>query len=141
MKSMFDHFRNKNATICYSYQLYQKVQNHCLLQSRRGFCTPVGTKVCNHLLQLLKGLVRKETVVIRRWGKGVGITRENLILSTELIIQIFHRKEFLKLTLRAIALRRFVPSSVSSFVPTKEQRQKRQFQKLSTVDNLQYQLS
>ena len=50
-----------------------------------GFCTPVGTKVCNHLLQLLKGLVRKETVVIRRWGKGVGITRENLILSTELI--------------------------------------------------------
>ena len=73
-----------------------------------------------HLLQLLKGLVRKETVVIRRWGKGVGITRENLILSTELIIQIGHRKEFLQLMFRA--LRRFVPSSVSSFVPTKEQR-------------------
>lgn len=40
----------------------------------------------------------------------------------ELIIQIGHRKEFLTLTFRAKALRRFVPSSVSSFVPTKEQR-------------------
>ena len=53
------------------------------------------------------GTVSKETVVLRRWG----VLQDNLVLSTELIMSIGHRKEIRKLTFRELALRR----SESSF--------------------------
>ena len=43
----------------------------------------------------------KEAVMLRRWE----VFQNNLFLSTELITYIDHRKEFLELTFRALALR------------------------------------
>ena len=42
----------------------------------------------------------KRIAVPRRWG----FLKGNLVLSTELMLQVSHRKEFLKLTLQALAL-------------------------------------
>ena len=50
------------------------------------------------------GQVSKETVVLRRWG----VLQDNLVLSTELIMWIGHRKEIEKLTFSALARRRRV---------------------------------
>ena len=68
----------------------------------------------------------------------------NLVLSTELIMWISHRKEIRKLTFRAQALRRSESDSESErigFAPTKGLRSKRQLSNLFTVANSHYQLS
>ena len=48
--------------------------------------------------EILRGLVSKETVVLRRWG----VLQDNLVLSTKLIMVNWSRK----LTFRALALLR-----------------------------------
>ena len=50
-------------------------------------------------------------MVLRRWGGGGGrgggrVIQDNLVLSTELMMKIVHRKEVKKLTFRALALRK-----------------------------------
>ena len=50
---------------------------------------------------VFRGYVSKETVKLRRWG----VLQDNLVLSTELIMRIGHRKEIRKLTFRVLAIR------------------------------------
>jgi len=72
--------------------------------------------------------------VLRRWGSD---TRK-FGLSTEPTMQIDHRTEIEKLTLRALALRQSVRPLPSALM--KGQRSKRQPPNLCTVANPHYQL-
>ena len=90
--------KTEHAQIYYLVWLFFTTQVH--IKGCQAWNKRVGRewliKLIGLKINVIKGQVSKETVVLRRWG----VLQDNLVLSTELIMWIGHRKEIQKLTFR-----------------------------------------